>query len=176
MLWYKAWRESRVRFLVTALALIAFCVFAVLYEPYIQAGSSIPVPLHLRKGVHSEYIYNLIYSGQAKGLFALLVIFLGLGGLQRERSHKTAVFTLALPVSRLRVIGTQIALGVAEVAVLTLLPALCYCPLSARLPITRFLVMEALHFSALVVCLRDYYLFIFVFPGRSDAGRVYRSE
>ncbi|HEX4750454.1 MAG TPA: hypothetical protein VH302_12995 [Bryobacteraceae bacterium] len=148
MLWYKAWRESRGRFLLTALVLTAFCLFAVLYEPYLQAGMRIPLPLHLSKGVHSEYIFNLIYSGQAKGLFALLVIFLGLGGLQRERSHNTAVFTLALPVSRLRIIGTQSALGIVELAVLALLPAVllpALCPLIHQ----SFPVAEALHFSVL---------------------------
>ena len=148
MLWHKTWRESRTRFLLSALALIAFCVFAVLYEPYIQAGGNVPIPLHLRKGGHSEYIYNLVYSGTAKGLFALLVIFLGLGGLQRERSHRTAVFTLALPVSRFRVIGAQIAVGMIELAVLALLPAVL---LSTLCPLIRqsFPWSEGLHFSLL---------------------------
>ena len=148
MLWYKTWRESRMRFLLSAVALIAFCVFAVLYEPYIQAGGNIPIPLHLRKGAHSEYIYNLVYSGTAKGLFALLVIFLGLGGLQRERSHKAVGFTLALPVTRFRVIGTQFALGVIELGVLALLPAVLLptlCPLTHQ----SFPWAEALHFSLL---------------------------
>jgi ABC-2 type transport system permease protein len=138
MLWYKAWRESRVRFLITALTLIAFCVFTVLFEPFIQTHGGLLIPLHLRKAAYSEYIYNLIYSGQAKGLFALLVIFLGIGGLQRERSHNTAVLTLVLPVSRLRVIGTQIALGAVQLGIL----ALClrfWCQVSAQLPINRSL-------------------------------------
>lgn len=148
MLWYKAWCESRTRFLLSALALIAFCLFAVLYEPFREGGGNIPVPLHLQQGNHSEYIYNLVYSGTAKGLFALLVIFLGLGGLQRERSHKTAVFTLALPVSRFRVIGVQIALGILELAVLALLPAVL---LSTLCPLFRqsFPWAEGLHFSLL---------------------------
>jgi ABC-type transport system involved in multi-copper enzyme maturation permease subunit len=148
MLWYKAWRESRVRFLITALTLIAFCAFAVLFEPFIQANGGLLIPLHLHKAAYNEYIYNLIYSGQAKGLFALLVIFLGLGGLQRERSHNTAVFTLALPVSRFRVIGTQIALGTVELAVLALLPAVLV-PSLCSVAHQSFPLSEALHFSVL---------------------------
>ena len=148
MLWYKAWRESRVRFLITALVLIAFCAFAVLFEPFIQANGRLLIPLHLRKAAYNEYIYNLIYSGQAKGLFALLVIFLGLGGLQRERSHNTAVFTLALPVSRLRVIATQIAFGAVELAALALLPAILV-PTLCSLVHQSFPLSEALHFSVL---------------------------
>jgi ABC-type transport system involved in multi-copper enzyme maturation permease subunit len=148
MLWHKAWRESRTRFLLTALALIAFCVFAVFSERYVQNGGGTPIPLHVRKGSHSEYIYDLIYSGSAKGLFALLIIFLGLGGLQRERSHGTALFTLALPVGRLRVTGTQIALGILELAALALLPAVllpALCPFIHE----SFPLGEALHFSLL---------------------------
>jgi hypothetical protein len=148
MLWYKAWRESQVRFLFTALVLTAFCLFAVLSEPYVQAGKSIPIPLHMRSGVHSEYIYNLVYSGEAKGLFSLLTIFLGLGGLQRERLHNTAVFTLALPVSRFRLMGTQVALGLIELGTLALLPAALIPALSA-LAHQSFPLEEALHFSVL---------------------------
>ena len=74
--------------------------------------------------LYTEYIYNLIFAGTAKGMFALLVIFLGLGGLQRERAHHTAGFTLALPVSRFRVIGTQIVVGLIELATLALIPAI----------------------------------------------------
>jgi ABC-type transport system involved in multi-copper enzyme maturation permease subunit len=123
MLWLKAWRESRVRFLLTALTLSALSAFAVLFEPYIQQHQ-LPIPIHIRNGVYTEYIYNLIFSGAAKGIFALLVIFLGLGGLQRERAHYTAGFTLALPVSRSLVIGTQIVVGMIELAILALVPAI----------------------------------------------------
>ncbi len=49
----------------------------------------LPIPLAMGKGAHPEYIYNLIFAGTAKGIFAILVIFLGLGGLQRERAHHT---------------------------------------------------------------------------------------
>lgn len=172
MLWYKAWREGRVRFLITALTSIAFCVFTGLFEPSVQANTGLTPPLHLHKAAYSEYIYNLIYSGQAKGLFALLVIFLGIGGLQREHSHNTAAFTLALPVSRRRVIGTQIALGAVQLAVLALLPAVLVPSLCSAVH-QSFPLSEALHFQRTVVRLRACYLLIFVLPGRSDSRRVH---
>ena len=87
-MWLKAWSESRVRFLAIALTLSALCAFAVLFEPYIRQHQ-VPIALRLREGSYTEYIYNLIYSGTAKGVYALLVIFLGLGGLQRERANRT---------------------------------------------------------------------------------------
>ena len=147
MLWYKVWRESRMRFLLIALVVSLLCVSAVLLEPIVQTRD-LPVPIHLRRGVYSEYIYNLVFSGMAKGLFAMLVIFLGLGGLQRERTHNTAVFTLALPVSRGRLIGMQILIGVLELALLSLLPAALIPTLSAMTH-HSYPLSEALHFSAL---------------------------
>ncbi|HKO13776.1 MAG TPA: hypothetical protein VJV22_17535 [Acidobacteriaceae bacterium] len=147
MLWLKAWRESRVRFLLTALTLSTLSAFAVLFEPYIQQHQ-LPIPIHMRNGVYTEYIYNLIFSGTAKGIFALLVIFLGLGGLQRERAHNTAGFTLALPVSRFRVIGTQIAVGIIELAALALVPAILIPGLSTFMH-RSYPFPIALHFSIL---------------------------
>jgi hypothetical protein len=64
-------------------------------------------------------------------LFQLMVIFLELGGLFRERAHHTAVFTPALPVSRVQLVAAHAAVGLAEMAVLALLPALLIEPFSA---------------------------------------------
>lgn len=146
-MWLKAWRESRVRFLAIALTLSALCAITVLFEPCIRQHH-VPIPLNLREGSYTEYIYNLIYSGTAKGIYALLVIFLGLGGLQRERASRTAGFTLALPVSRLRVVGNQIAVGTIELAALALIPAILIPTLSAFSQ-RSYPLPVALHFSVL---------------------------
>jgi len=147
MLWLKAWRESQLRFLLIALALLTLCASVVLFEPYIQQHQ-LPMPLHMRKGAYTEYIYNLIYAGTAKGMFALLTIFLGLGGLQAERAHKTVGFTLTLPVSRLHVIGTQIAVGIVELAMLALFPAILI-PALSTFTHRSYPLAVALHFSVL---------------------------
>ena len=135
MLWYKAWRESRTRFMLIALTLVGFCLFAVLFHD--PASHT-----------YSARIHHLIYAGTAKGVFAILVIFLGLGGLLRERRLRTAVFTLALPVSRLRLVVTQMAVGILELAALSLLPALLI-PSFSRLIHQYYPFAEALHFSIL---------------------------
>jgi hypothetical protein len=54
----------------------------------------------------------------------------GLGGLQRERTHNTAGFTLALPVSPFRVVGIQVMAGMVELALLALIPAILIPSLS----------------------------------------------
>ncbi len=138
MLW-KAWQESRTRFMITALVLTALCFFATLSGRQIGSFAS---------DAPSARVYNLIYGGTAKGVFALLSIFLGLGGLMRERAHQTATFTLALPVSRLQFAGSQIGVGSLQVAALSLLPALLVPPLSvfAHQP---YPFSAALHFSLL---------------------------
>ncbi|HEX4808531.1 MAG TPA: hypothetical protein VH325_06360 [Bryobacteraceae bacterium] len=150
MLWYKAWRESRTRFAIIASALAGFCLFAVLLHHQIQSGVTNPIR-SLRGNSYSEHIDRLIYSGTAKGMFALLTIFLGLGGLLREKRHRTASFTLALPVSRLRILVTQMAVGIVELAILSLLPALLI-PSSSLLVHQYYPLAEALHFSILWFC------------------------
>lgn len=54
----------------------------------------------------------------------ILAILLGLGGLTRERDHRTIGFTLALPVSRWRLLATRTVVGLAQVVVLAALPAI----------------------------------------------------
>ena len=119
MLWYKAWRESQVRFLISVLVLIGICAVVVLLQQSFRAQ------LHTRETVlntYAGYIYLRIYEGFARGTFLLLALVLGLGGLQRERAHGTAGFTLALPVSRIRLMAVRAAVGVLQVAALSLLP------------------------------------------------------
>lgn len=147
MLWYKAWLESRLRFLITACTLALFCLGVVLFQNQIQDRGS-PIPSGLRSHFYSQHIYNLIFSGTAKGMFAILVIFLGLGGLLRERAHGTAILTLALPVSRLRLAVTQIIVGLTEMAVLALLPALLILAVSPLVH-QSYPFSQALQFSVL---------------------------
>jgi ABC-2 type transport system permease protein len=118
MLLYKAWRESRTRFLGALVVLVAFAIAAVL-------GFSTRQPLPFR-----EYVAVEIFDGISKELFVIMVIFLGLGGLKRERIHHTAFFTLALPVSRAALISAQVAVGLAELAFLSFVPALLLEPFS----------------------------------------------
>jgi len=146
MLWYKAWRESRTRFAITAFTLVGFCLFAVLFRNQNRASGDLVIPV-LRSSIFSERIYDLVY-GTAKGVFAILTIFLGLGGLLRERRNRTAIFTLSLPVSRFRLIGTQMVVGLSEMAALSLLPAVLIPSLS-KFVHESYPLAEAPHFSML---------------------------
>jgi ABC-type transport system involved in multi-copper enzyme maturation permease subunit len=111
MLFYKSWRERQALFLAGVLASAAYCVFMAF-----QSGP---------QGTLSARVF----SGSL--FFELLVIFLGVGGLLRERARHTAVFTLALPVSRVQLVAAHVAVGLAEMSLFALLPALLIQPLSA---------------------------------------------
>src|SRR5512146_2794069 len=69
MLWYKAWRESRVRFLTSALVLIGICAAVVLLQQSFRAQLlTREAPLNTYAG----YIYLRVYGGFARGTFLLL--------------------------------------------------------------------------------------------------------
>ena len=139
MLWSKAWRETRTRFLLVTAILAAMCAWAVFLP---QTGID---------GTHIDFrtsIYKFIYYGKAKGVFSVLVIFMGTGGLLRERSLRTAAFTLSLPVSRLCLVAIPATVGLAEVAALALLPA-TLLPVLSILVDQTYPLPEALQFSIL---------------------------
>jgi ABC-type transport system involved in multi-copper enzyme maturation permease subunit len=118
MLWYKAWRESRVRFLLSAVALAVICASFVFFHRDASDGIS-DEPLS-----YPVYIWRITYKGYLRELFMVLAILLGLGGLERERDQRTAGFTLALPVSRWRLLVTRTLLGLGQVALLATIPAI----------------------------------------------------
>jgi ABC-type transport system involved in multi-copper enzyme maturation permease subunit len=139
MLFYKAWRESQTRFLVGALALAGYCALMASNWSGTERAFSERVVGHS----YGEYIDSLVFGGFGKLVFVLPVVFLGLGGLLRERAHHTAAFTLALPVSRAQLIVSQIDVGLSELALLAVVPALVIPPLSALVhqsyPVTQAL-------------------------------------
>jgi ABC-2 type transport system permease protein len=144
MLWYKAWKETQTRFLVSAGFLALFCMAIVVFHSAIGAQQHLPPGFVSRS--YSEQIYKFVYSGTAKGLFAVFIVpFLGLGGLLRER---TASFTLALPVSRFRLVAVPVAVGMLEMAAVCLVPALVL-PVASLFVHESYPVTQALHFSVL---------------------------
>jgi len=139
MLWIKAWRETRTRFLLVAAILAAMCAWAVFFPQTEIDGRHIDF--------HTS-VYQFVYYGKAKGVFGILVIFMGTGGLLRERSLRTAAFTLSLPVSRLRLVAVPATAGLCELAAAALLPAVLV-PILSTLAGETYPVTEALQFSIL---------------------------
>jgi len=124
MLWYKAWRESQTRFLLSAVTIAGLCAGFVVFHS--EGAGIVDRPL-----TYMEYIWRIVYKGYLRELFVMLALLLGMGGLLRERDHGTAGFTLALPASRLHLVAVRAAIGFLEVAALSFVPALVIPALSA---------------------------------------------
>ncbi len=117
MLLYKAWLESRTRFLLGCLAMAGLSIVFVFFNHDVRSVvSDHDVP-------YAEYIWRGIFKGQLREIYVVLALLLGMGGLDRERAHGTVGYTLALPVSRLRLIAARGFTGVIETTTLSFLPA-----------------------------------------------------
>lgn len=147
MLLFKAWRESRARFLLSAATIGTLCAGVVLFNSYIHDNPG-QVLRGFRAATYSEHVYDFIYAGTGKGLFVMLMLFLGLGGLLRERRRGTAPITLALPVTRTQLIVTQIVVGVLEIVAIAALPLLLI-PALSRAVGRSYPLSESLHFAIL---------------------------
>lgn len=124
-LWYKNWRESQARFLLSAGTMAGLCALFALFRNEADPAIS---------GEHrtyAEFIWRAVYKGYLREMFVLLALLLGVGGLLREREAGTSGFTMALPVSRLSLVLVRAATGLAQVAVLSAIPALALPPVSA---------------------------------------------
>jgi hypothetical protein len=85
-----------------------------------------PQLVHDRPYVHTyaQYIYWKVFGGQVRGMMQTICLLLGLGGLQRDRKQGTLGFTLALPISRGRLIISRATVGFIQVVAIAVLPAL----------------------------------------------------
>lgn len=159
MLWYKAWRESRVRFLLILLFVVYYCVSGVLTEQHdrLRPSSS------LMPTSYAVYIY-LNYVGKYAFYFLVLSLpLLSVGGLLRENARGTATLSLSLPVSRRQVLGVRAAVGLMQMAVLAFLPSILIPALS---PVVResYPLAAALHFGLLrLICGTAFFGLAFLF-------------
>ena len=113
MLWYKAWLETRTRFLI---ALIGITVLAGIFI-WRQDRDALPT-----SGM--PYYYFVLAGGHRilAMLWSIAIMFVMMGGLVREKVVGASLFTLALPVSRARLMWTRIVFGLVQSAILGLVP------------------------------------------------------
>ncbi|HTH54002.1 MAG TPA: hypothetical protein VL495_08635 [Edaphobacter sp.] len=115
MLWYKSLREIRTVTLVGMAAMAAMCALVVLNQQTMRAHADVPM-------TYIAYIWKSVYNSIGRDIFIILSIILGSGGLLQERAHGTAGFTLALPVSRRRIVFTRAAIGYFGVLAIAAVP------------------------------------------------------
>jgi len=134
VLWYKAWLETRGRFLACLITLTLFCFIFVHHAQEIAfRGDGLSRP-----GGPADF-YRLLYVNQQFLVIMWVVsaVLLGMGGLVREKSVGVSTFTLSLPVSRARLFAVRVATGIFQAAALAILPwcAVFLASSSAGMPI-----------------------------------------
>jgi ABC-2 type transport system permease protein len=112
VLCYKAWLETRSRFL-TCLTVLA--LFSAVFTHHAQGF------------LHPEWktdFYRLLYIAHEYVviLWILSVVLLGMGGLVREHATGTSSLSLSLPVSRAHLLGVRITVGILEAITLGVVP------------------------------------------------------
>jgi len=113
MLWYKAWLETRSRFIIAIVGCTALCsTWIVEFSKLIPSSREVISPFYLLHAIHGVLAFVWILS----------VILLMMGGLLQEHAVGTSSFTLTLPVSRFHLMSVRIVMGLAQAFVLTVVP------------------------------------------------------
>ena len=136
MLWYKAWLETRWRFLIGLLLLVASAIGAVMMYPKVlelmplatsvDVGSEIGRKLHEAVELSRDYrgyLWSQWFRQNLAEMATLFAVLLGIGGLIAQRGD-AVLFTLSMPVSRHRLVAVRVAVGLAELLVLCVVPQL----------------------------------------------------
>ena len=137
MLWYKAWLETRWRFLIGLAILILSVIGTVLAYPRVEKllplvpaiDTSSLVGQRLKaiadlSGTYGGYIWAQWLRQNMVQMLSLFAALIGTGGLLSQASGGGGLFTLSLPVSRDRLLGVRAATGLTELLVLAFLPSL----------------------------------------------------
>lgn len=113
MLWYKAWLETRLRFLIALAGITGLCALRV-YDLDKQAAP----------WTKANYYNFVLQSGHQMltVMWIVAVTLLLMGGLMREKAAGVSSFTLALPVSRRRHLAVRIAMGMLQAIALVVVP------------------------------------------------------
>jgi ABC-2 type transport system permease protein len=138
MLWYKAWLDTRSRFLVGLVILLFSAAGSVLIYPEVSRlvpatathmntegaiGRQVAEAIQLSQ-TYRGYVWVQMFVNGLPKTWALFAILLGAGGLLSQASRGGAMFTLSLPVSRERLLDVRAGAALAELFVLALVPTL----------------------------------------------------
>jgi ABC-type transport system involved in multi-copper enzyme maturation permease subunit len=113
MLWYKAWLETRSRFLISLIGIVVLCSLFVFHWDRNA--------LYYEK---ADYYYNGLATGHSMLvlMWVLAITLIMMGGLLREKAAGSSAFTLALPVSRTRLMTVRIGMGLIQAVTLAIVP------------------------------------------------------
>ena len=140
MLWYRAWLETRARFVTSLLALTLFC------------GLFVHHALGYIRPEWKNDFRRLLYITQEfmAILWIMSVLLIGMGGIVHEKAVGTSSLSLSFPVSRGRLQHTRVGVGILEAVVLGVVPWLTIFMVSvhANMPV---LITQVGFYVALLV-------------------------
>jgi hypothetical protein len=159
MLLYKAWIETRVRFLAGLIGIAIICIYNVgLHDRLVRMWSAFDLQHQLLSDPgrwlethdYGWYLWHILYDEALQQTWALFAVVLAFGGLIREKTTGTVSFSLGLPVSRRRWLFTRLAAVLIESVVLSLFSALVVIAGSAVIHQTFSLSQVLLHTALMV--------------------------
>ena len=113
MLWYKAWLETRSRFLISLIGMVVLCSVVVFHGDR-NAIYQVPADYY-------NYVF-LVGHQILVTMWVLAVTLIMMGGLLREKATGSSAFTLVLPVSRGRLMMVRICMGLIQAVTLAIAP------------------------------------------------------
>ena len=135
MLWQHAFLETRWRFLIGLVVLPVSAALVAIGYPQVTAvsqsvtpapdtvlGREIAEALEMAKTFYG-YVWSQWFQKNGAQLAAFFAVIIGTGGLLSQNAA-ARLFTLSLPVSRERLLGTRAAAGLGQVLALTFAPAI----------------------------------------------------
>ncbi|HEV2706863.1 MAG TPA: hypothetical protein VGV59_13120 [Pyrinomonadaceae bacterium] len=160
MLWYKAWLETRWRFLTGLVLCIASCGVVIFTQPLTE-NMQISIPdlgAELNKMVQEAlrlastypgYVWSQWFGKNLLQLWMFFAVIIGVGGVVAEGARGSAQWTLSLPVTRRRLFGVRAGMGAAELLALAVVPSL-FIPLFSRSIGKSYPVSEVLIYSLIL--------------------------
>jgi hypothetical protein len=161
MLWYKGWLETRYRIIFTVAAVV--------------------LGLHMIGGYHGRMPFSSFLSGMLSMYVVMASLMLAGAGIATQPPfqatkglHGSMLFTLSLPVSRLRLLAVRACVGWVEMACLT---AIFCSAIWLRSPLVRTMVLpfEMAEYTAnLIACATPiYFLSVLLATFLEDQWRIW---
>jgi hypothetical protein len=175
MLWYKAWLETRWRFLIgLALLMLSACGTVFGYSRVLELMPLVPsnevggeLGRLIREAAdlartYRGYVWDHWFRQNLVQTWTLFAVLLGTGGLLAQASGGGALFTLSLPVTRNRLLWVRAATGLMELLLLAFVPSLLIVALSPAVGQTYSVRDALIHSACLFIAGAVFFSFAFL--------------
>jgi hypothetical protein len=175
MLWYKAWLETRWRFLIGFVLLLFSASGTVISYPSVldllpmvtQPDTSSVLGRAIKEAAelaatYRGYVWSQWFGEKLPQAWTVLAVLLGTGGLLAQGASGGALFTLSLPITRGRLLGVRAATALLELLALALIPSLVIPVLSPTVDQSYAVVDVLVHAMCLFVGGAVFFSFAFL--------------